>query len=119
MKSVEELREEAGVLRLLGTMVSAGVPIREASEAVAIEFPNYKTALGAIGGERTAEHLGNAGDLFSPFVPLVIVPAIDLAPSLLKASMIVNRMVKMAESNAGVTEINMATFFRVMGLLIE
>ena len=119
MKSVEELREEAGVLRLLGTMVSAGVPIREASEAVAIEFPNYKTALGAIGGEGTAEQLGIAGvDLFSPFVPLVIVPAIDLAPSLLKASMIVNRMVKMAESNAGVTEINIATFFREIGLLI-
>ena len=135
MKTSELLREEAGVLRLLGTLITAGVPLDVALAVTGEEFVGAKQALDTVasglvtitlpapmkrhiykGLEQQLEETG----YFSGFVPAAISAGVELGRLeivLLSCSSALERTAIMTSSEIKECEINAVNFFRIFGIL--
>jgi len=129
MKNTKELREEAAVLRLWGTLVSVGIPLADAAKITADCINGVlKTALREAAsrldiGATLCEAVDGQG-VFSGFIPYIlgnesIHSGVSDEIRLMTGSRILGRKARMMRDGVPPNEIGCVMFYTLLGKLVE
>jgi len=127
MKNAQQLHEEAGVLRLWATLVSVGIPIKEAAKITAKSIGGlFRTPLLAV-----AEYITDGAELwisldcrevFSGFVTnfagkATYDQAVSTGARLMMASRVLERKSRLMQTGAAQEQVNEVMFYILLGTL--